>query len=93
MLSPVRALSFTEVIPSVIMPSTGMLSPGLTTKMSPALTFSMGVSTSLPSANSVAVFGVSFIRPFSASVVLPLDLASRVFPTVIRVTIMAADSK
>ena len=41
----------------------------------------------------MAVFGASFIRLFRASVVLPLDLASSIFPTVISVRIMAADSK
>ena len=33
------------------------------------------------------------ISPFKASVVLPLDMASSIFPIVIRVGIMAADSK
>ena len=40
-----------------------------------------------------AVFGASFIKPFKASVVRPFDLASSIFPTVIRVKIIAADSK
>ena len=51
MLSPVRADSFTAVEPSMITPSTGMLSPGLTATMSPVSTSSMGTSfsDSLPS--------------------------------------------
>ena len=40
-----------------------------------------------------AVFGASRARLRSASVVLPLLRASRVLPTVIRVRIVAADSK
>jgi hypothetical protein len=38
MLSPVRADSFTALLPSITTPSTGMLSPGFTTKMSPTAT-------------------------------------------------------
>ena len=93
MLSPVRAASFTALLPSVTIPSTGMLSPGLTTKQSPSLTCSMGTVTSVPSLLTTAVLGESFISPFRASVVLPLERASNIFPTVIRVRIMAADSK
>ena len=40
-----------------------------------------------------AVFGASFIRPFNASVVFPFERASNILPTVIRVRIIAADSK
>ena len=93
MLSPVRALSFTALLPSSTTPSTGMFSPGRTTKMSPFCTCSMGTVTSAPSRSRVAVLGASFIRLFSASVVLPLERASSILPTVIRVRIMAADSK
>ena len=46
-----------------------------------------------PSRSRVAVWGASFIRLLSASVVLPLERASSILPTVIRVRIMAADSK
>ena len=93
MLSPVRADSFTAPVPSSTTPSTGMFSPGRTTNSSPFWTWSMGTVTSLPSFTSTAVFGASFIRPFRASVVLPLDRASSILPTVMRVRIMAADSK
>ena len=92
-LSPVRAASFTAPLPSVTMPSTGMLSPGRTTKMSPFFTCSMGTVTSLPSRRSTAVLGASFIRLFKAEVVLPLEWASSILPRVIKVKIMAADSK
>ena len=93
MLSPVSADSSTAVIPSVIMPSTGMFSPGRTTKTSPFLTCAIGTVSSLPSFKMTAVSGASFIRLLSASVVLPFERASRVFPTVISVKIIAADSK
>ena len=93
MLSPVRAASFTALEPSRITPSTGMLSPGRTTNTSPFTTWSMGTVASAPFRMTVAVLGASFIRPFRASVVLPLERASSIFPTVIRVRIMAADSK
>lgn len=53
----------------------------------------MATVTSAPSRTSVAVLGASFIRLLRASVVLPLERASSILPTVIRVRIMAADSK
>ena len=93
MLSPVRADSFTALCPSRITPSTGIFSPGLTTKTSPFLTWSMDTVSSVPSLITVAVFGASFIRLFRASVVFPLERASSIFPTVISVRIIAADSK
>ena len=93
MLSPVRADSFTAPVPSSTTPSTGIFSPGRTTNSSPFWTWSMGTVISLPSFTSTAVFGASFISPFRASVVLPLDRASSILPTVMRVRIMAADSK
>ena len=93
MLSPVSAASLTALLPSSTTPSTGIFSPGRTTKTSPFLTCSTGTSTSCPSLTITAVFGESFIRLLSASVVLPLDRASSILPTVIRVRIMAADSK
>ena len=94
MLSPVRADSLTALFPSTMTPSTGMDSPGLTTKISPILIFSIGTVISFPAASNITVsLGESFIRLFKASVVLPLLLASNIFPTVIRVRIIAADSK
>ena len=92
-LSPVSAASLTALFPSRTTPSTGMFSPGRTTKTSPFRTCSMGTVASCPFRTTTAVLGASFIRPFSASVVFPLDRASSIFPTVIRVRIMAADSK
>ena len=93
MLSPVSADSLTAVVPSIISPSTGIFSPGLTTKISPFFTASTEISCSTPSLTTVAVFGASCIRLFKASVVLPFECASSIFPTVISAKIMAADSK
>ena len=93
MLSPVSADSLTAVMPLTITPSTGICSPGRTTKMSPVLTSSTPTTVSTPSLSRTAVFGASCIRPFSASVVRPFDMASSILPIVISVGIMAADSK
>ena len=73
MLSPVSADSLTALAPSTTTPSTGMFSPGRTTKMSPLLTSSMPTVISSPFRMTLAVFGASFIRLFSASVVRPLE--------------------
>ena len=93
MLSPVSAASFTALLPSRMTPSTGIFSPGRTTNTSPFFTCSMATVCSAPFFTIVAVFGASFISPFNASVVFPFERASSIFPTVISVKIMAADSK
>lgn len=59
----------------------------------PHITCSMGTVRSFPFSNNTAALGASCIKRFSASVVLPLERASRVLPTVISVKIIAADSK
>ena len=74
-------------------PSTGIFSPGLTTKISLIFTCSIAISVSIPSCSIIAVFGASLINFFNASVVLPLEWASNIFPRVISVRIIAADSK
>ena len=93
MLSPVRADSFTALMPSTITPSTGILSPGRTTNSSPMRTCSTGTVCSLPSFTTTAVLGARFISPLSALVVLPLEIDSSILPNVIKVSIVAADSK
>ena len=92
-LSPVMAASLTALFPSMTCPSTGIFSPGLTTKISPFCTSSTDTVTSFPSLSITAVFGAREINDFKASVVFPLDLASSILPTVINVRIIAADSK
>ena len=91
--SPVTADSSTLVVPSVTVPSTGMRAPGRTTMVSPAARALTGTVSSTPSRRTVASCGASFISARRASVVCPLARASRYFPTVMRVTIMPADSK
>ena len=93
MLSPVRADSFTALLPSSTTPSTGTLSPGRTRNTSSFCTCSTGTLSSLPPRRTVAVLGASFISPLSASVVLPFERASSILPTVMSVRIIAADSK
>ena len=92
-LSPVRADSLTALPPSSTVPSTGMLSPGRTTKMSPGLTCSTGTSVSLPFFTTTAVLGESFARALSASVVFPIERASSILPTEISTSIIAELSK
>ncbi len=92
-LSPVSADSLTALAPSITIPSTGIFSPGLTTKMSLTLTSSIETSVSTPSFKITAVLGDIFIRLFKASVVFPFERASSILPTVINVKIIAADSK
>ena len=92
-LSPVSVDSSTALFPSKTIPSTGIFSPGRTTKTSPFATCSIGTVISVPFLSSVAVLGASFIRLFSASVVLPFERASSIFPSVISASIIAADSK
>ena len=93
-LSPVSADSSIALLPSITIPSVGILSPGLTTKTSPIVTFEISTTFSVPFASIiVAVFGASFISPFRASVVFPLENDSSILPSVINVRIIAADSK
>ena len=85
--------TLTALAPSSTMPSTGIVSPGLTTKISPFCTRSMSMVSSTPPRSTFAVLGASFMSDLRASVVFPLDLASSILPTVISVRIIAADSK
>ena len=92
-LSPVRAASFTAPAPSSTRPSTPMRSPGRSRKISPFITSAAGICRSTPSRITVAVSGARAMRARTASVVLPLLRSSKSLPTVMRVRIMAADSK
>ena len=94
MLSPVTADSSTPDSPSMTMPSTGIRLPGLTKKISPFCSCSVGISSSLPSSlTTMAMAGVKSISFVIASLVFPLEWFSRNFPTVISVKIIPADSK
>ena len=92
-LSPEIADSSILVEPSVITPSTGILSPGRTTTISPIARLSTATSSSAPSFITVACFGAKSMSFSRARLVCPLARASKYFPRVIRVTIMPADSK
>ena len=92
-LSPVIADLSIKVLPSVITPSTGIYSPCLTTRISPAATCETGTSISFPSTSFVTLSGA---RRRSFSISLPVrrfDFSSSHLPTVTRVKMVAADSK
>ena len=92
-LSPVIADWSIEELPSIITPSTGILSPGFTITISPLITSSIETVISLLSFNILAVLGAKFISFVIASEVFPLDFFSKYFPKFIRASIIAADSK
>ena len=91
--SPVIAASSTREDPSIISPSTGILSPGLITIMSPFSISVESISTSLLFLITLALSGAKSIRFFNEALVSPLLLASKYFPSVINVRIIAEDSK
>ena len=93
MLSPVIAASSMLVVPSSTTPSAGTLLPGFTWRISPIWIPSAGISTTPPSRSTKAVFGARSINLLMASLVFPLDRASRYFPMLIRARIITADSK
>ncbi len=93
MLSPVMTASSTLVLPLIITPSAGILSPGRTTISSPSANSSTGMTTSAPFWITVACFGARSISFSMALEVRPLDRASSHLPKVISVTIMPDDSK
>ena len=92
-LSPVNIDSSTEVWPSITVPSTGILEPGLTIIISPTSTSSIGISISLSSLTIIAVLGLSPINFFIASPVLPFARDSKYLPSKTNVIITPALSK
>ena len=93
MLSPVMAASSMLVVPSLMTPSAGILSPGRTTISSPTTSSSTGTTVSTPSRRTVACFGAKSMSFSMAVLVLPLARASRYLPISMSVTIIPADSK
>ncbi len=75
------------------MPSTGILSPGLTITKSPFFTCSIGISISSPFLITLAVFACNLINFLMASDVLPFEMISINLPMVIVVTTVAEASK
>ena len=92
-LSPVRADSSTADVPLKMTPSMGMPLPGLTCTISPGRTWDVGISTTAYSRSTKATAGARSISCRTASPVFALLRASRNLPTVIRVRIVADDSK
>ena len=91
--SPVREDSFTALVPVSMIPSTGMLMPGFSTKISPTFTFSTGTSCSRPSTRRTAVLGDISERSLRAPDDLPFTSSSRNLPTRTRVRMIAAVAK
>ena len=91
-LSPVKADSSMAADPSMMRPSAAKLSPARTIKISPAISSKAGMTVSAPSRSTETVFGESAKSDCNA-VVFPVARASSSFPTVMSVTIIAADSK
>ena len=93
-LSPVIADSSAVPAPSRITPSTAMRSPVLRTSLSPTRRSVATTISSRPSeVKRTARSGTNFMRLEMACVVLPFARASKNFPTVIKVRIIADESK
>ncbi len=92
-LSPVSIDSSTEELPLIIMPSTGIFSPGRTTIVSPAMTCSISTSVATPFFITRAVLACRPMSFLIASEVRPLVLASSHLPSVTKVIKKAAVSK
>ena len=92
-LSPVSDDSSKLPCPETISPSTGTELPGFSIKVSFTLMLSTDTVFSLFPSRMIAVLGLRFINDFKAFVVLPFALDSSILPTVMRVRIIAADSK
>ena len=91
--SPVMVDSSMLVEPSIIIPSAAIDSPGRTIISSPTTKSAASIVVSMPSRMTFACLGAIFKSFSTACEVLPLARASRYFPTVIKVTIIPADSK
>ncbi len=91
--SPVTSDSSTAEWPETTLPSTGILSPGLTTTSSPSTSSSAPSSTSTPSRTTVARGGWRFMSLTIASDVAPLERSSRYFPARTSVMMTAEVSK
>ena len=92
--SPVIMDSSTELDPSSTIPSTGTLSPGRTRNLSPGLTCSSGMSSSVPSSCSTrAVFGLKSNRARMAPLVRLRARNSSTCPSRTSVVMAAAASK
>ena len=92
--SPVTIDSSIALRPSMIVPSTGTLSPGRTRKVSPAFTSSRSTSVSTPSAETRrAFFGDRSRSARIAPLVCSRALSSRICPSRTKTVMTAAASK
>ena len=92
-LSPVMADWSRYPTPSITLPSTGMLSPGRITTISPFVTSSLLIVISLPLRITCACLGAKSTNLLNASPVFAFDKDSRYLPTLTKATIIAAESK
>ena len=92
--SPVIVLSSINEEPEMISPSTGILSPGFTSNLSPILTWEICISTICPSSpTTFTIEGCNPISFLSADEVLDFALSSRSLPKRIKAITTADASK
>ena len=91
--SPVSMLSSSDDVPSTIVPSVGIFSPGRTTMRSPRCSSATGSMTSESPRRILASFAPSSIRVLIACEARPFALASKNLPRRMKVTIAPAVSK
>ena len=92
--SPVTMDSSTELLPSSTAPSTGIFSPGRTRRVSPGLTCSRGISSSVPLSRTMrAVLGASPNNILMAALVRLRARSSSTCPNNTSAVMTAAASK
>ncbi len=93
--SPVNIDSSIVLSPSVIFPSTGILSPGFTRNKSPFLIASIAMTLSVPFSTKMASVGANFNNSLMAPLVRLWALASNNCPnkTSVKITVVASKYK
>jgi len=91
--SPVIILSSIKELPSIILPSTGIRSPGIISKMSPFITSLIDISCSFLFRITLAVFTFKPISFLIESDVFDLAFASKYLPKRMSAIIITAASK
>ena len=91
-LSPVIIASSIVEWPSIIVPSTGIFSPGLIKTISPFETSFISISTISPFLIILAFLAWKFTNFFIAAEAFPLLKVSKYFPNITKAIIIAADS-
>ena len=90
-LSPVRDDSSIAPMPFTTTPSEGTAEPGRRIKISPTSSSSIEITVSIHSLMTKTSLGFNAISDQRAYVILPLHVASSIFPTVIRDRIRVDD--